>query len=552
MPTFRSNTSANTTMTVNLVQTARGNGTVTYRVDWSAYLGSATGLGTGHPRTLYIYNNSTGAVLASSLIKASSATWNAYGTYSGSFSFSMSVGNAAGSISTYIRTDTSSIGSCTWTNASYCTAWSTAYSLYYSAAKAPSAPTISPSIYNNTLSFGWTGGSAGVNNSITAQYIQIYRNGALYNAVNVGTSARSYTLDTSGFASAATVYFRVYITTQYSGTLYSGNSATVKKNSAPYTPTSPTVPKTTYLPGETIRVSFSNNGDPDSNHTGFQVARDDSATIVGTNASKTATYVDVNTTGWAQGSQYRLRVRSYDAFGYMSGWSTYTATITLNTAPLTPGIYYPVAGATVYNKGPRILLKAAATNDGPYHVYDFYDTAWKSTANSGALFSCGTTSNLASGRQLVFKPNVDYPAGSQTYKGRMYDGYLYSSEVSRSFNISEIAFTDPVLVAKETKVKAVHITELQVAVNNLLEAYGFARKSFTPVVTGVTKISNSTIITELQGALKDIIARINSWDSATSTFDISVTWVNPIVSNGVNASLLRQAIEQMRMLVQTI
>ena len=136
----------------------------------------------------------------------------------------------------------------------------------------------------------------------------------------------------------------------------------------PNTPTSLTLERTSYIPGETIRVYFANNGDPNGNLAGFEAGTDADAQIVGSNASAGATYVDIDTTGWEQGIQRKFRVRAYDALGAKSSWSNYTAEVTMNTAPLPPSIEYPAKGSTVYSKRPRVLLKAAQTNDGPKHI----------------------------------------------------------------------------------------------------------------------------------------------------------------------------------------
>ena len=84
---FRSNSSASTTMTVNLSVWRNGPdspSTIAYAtVNWSATLGSATSLGSGSNRTLYIYR-SDGALLGSAVIK-NGVAWSSSTTYSGSF-----------------------------------------------------------------------------------------------------------------------------------------------------------------------------------------------------------------------------------------------------------------------------------------------------------------------------------------------------------------------------------------------------------------------------------------------------------------------------------
>jgi hypothetical protein len=67
-------------------------------------------------------------------------------------------------------------------------------------------------------------------------------------------------------------------------------------------------------------------------------------------------------------------------------------------------------------------------------------------------------------------------------------------------------------------------------------------------VTGATLISTAAaLITQLQDALQAVIDRINGWDTSSTDFDISVTWISPAADGGgVDRVKLRQAIEQLR------
>lgn len=170
------------------------------------------------------------------------------------------------------------------------------------------------------------------------------------------------------------------------------------------------------------------------------------------------------------------------------------------------------------------------------------------------VFSCGVTSQISSGRKVVVKPyvNGDVPVGS-TIRARMYDGYLYSAEVTRAFTRGTFSPTDPDLTIPGMKIKAIHVTQLQTAINNLRVAYGLTAYSFTSVVAGTTPIGNVSIITQMQTALQGVIDRINGWDTSNSTFDISVTWISPAApGGGVDRVKLRQAIEQLRSLIPAV
>jgi hypothetical protein len=541
-------------MTVSLAQIARSGNNVTLRVYWSVTLSSATnnGASTSNNRTLYIKRSSDGATLGSALIK-NATTWSAGQTYAGSFDITFSVGTMnAGSMNVYIQTSDGGTQSCIWTDRAYCTDFSFSWTKYWTACGAASNLRFSVNPFETSVTLQWNAGADGQNNAITGYELYWRLNSGADTKVTLG-KVTSYNLGTSGFARGALLDFYVRSISPENA-VNSARTAQARKNRVPNTPTSPSVPKTSYIPGETIVVTFSNNGDPDGNLAGFEAATDVSESIVGFVASAAATSVSINTTGWEQGIQRRFRVRGYDAFGVRGAWSAYTALVTLNTAPLAPEISYPAAGSTVYRKRPRILLKAAATNDGPKHILCVNDGSEKTTALNGTVYSCGTNDNLASAQQVVYQPPADLASGSNSISARMYDSFLYSSVVSRSFTVVAFAPADLELTVPGMKIKAAQITELQTAIGHLRTAYGLSAVSWTACAAGVTFISAANdLIGQLQTALQAVIDRINGWDAATATFDVSVTWISPAATGGgVDRVKLRQAIEQLRSTITQI
>ena len=126
--TYRSNTSEYTTLTLNINEIGQNNTSRIFLIEWTASLGSATGLGLGNPRTLYIYK-SDGTLCGQSEIKDSSTSWHESNTYSGSFYITIDVGTTdSGSINLYGMTNTSDVESCVWNTRSYCTDIAVPYS----------------------------------------------------------------------------------------------------------------------------------------------------------------------------------------------------------------------------------------------------------------------------------------------------------------------------------------------------------------------------------------------------------------------------------------
>lgn len=549
MPTFRSDSSAHTNLTVEFTQLGRGSGSVKYRCDWTVTTGSETanGAGANNYRDLSIYWD-TGVELAKHRIKATSESWRSSSKYQGSFEFEVgpNVITTAnpGNFGAYIRTNATGTQSCIWTQ--YCTNFSISYGEYWSGASAPYNLSMGPNPFENTVNFSWKPATAGINNAITEYRLYIKVDEA-EQQVYAG-SATSYQMNASGIERGKRLRANVVAITQRGDNPACGWSNTIMRNNVPNTPTSLTLERTSYIPGQTIRIYFANNGDPNGNLAGFEVATNVNTQIVGSNASAGATYVNVDTTGWEQGTKRKFRVRAYDALGAKSNWSNYTAEVTLNTAPLPPSIEYPAKGSTVYSRRPRVLLKAAQTNDGPKHILCVGE---QSTQQDITCFSCGINDNLQGGQQVIYRPVQEQAAGSFAVQAAMDDSFLSSEVVSQNFQIEELSFTDANLALPGTKIKAAHITELQSKVNALRIAYGLQEKSFSPVLAGVTKIGNPAVIAELQQGLQEVIGRINEWDDGK--FGMSISWINPSAQNGgVERTKLRQAIEQLRTAVAEV
>lgn len=549
MPTFRSDSSASTNLTVEFTQIGRGDHAAQYRCDWRVTTGSATanGKSPNNYRDLYLYWD-TGVELAKHRIKSTEDAWHSNSTYSGSFDFQVGsnviASNDPGSFGAYIRTNATGTQSCIWTQ--YCTNFSIAYGEYWSKASAPYNLSLGPNPFENTVNFSWKPATAGVNNAILEYRLSI-KIDETEQQVYAG-KATSYAMNASGIARGKRLRANVIAITQRGDNPAHGWSNTIMRNNVPNTPTSPTLERTSYIPGETIRVHFANTGDPNGNLAGFEAATDVNTQVVGSNASASATYVDVDTTGWEQGIKRKFRVRGYDALGARGNWSNYTAEVTLNTAPLPPSIEYPVKGSTVYNRRPRVLLKAAQTNDGPKHILCVGE---KSTQLDGASFSCGINDNLQGGQQVIYRPTENQAVGSFSLRAVMDDSFLSSQTVSQNFQIAELSFTDADLSLLGMKIKAVHITELQSAVNILRAAYGLEAVNFSSVLAGSTKIGNLAVITELQQGLQEVMERINGWDDGK--FGFSISWISPAASgDGVDRLKLRQAIEQLRAAVAEV
>lgn len=323
--TFRSDSTQYTTLKVTLTETGRSGNNVTVRVDWIASLGNQTNnnSNSNNNRTLYIYR-SNGSLLGSSLIK-NCKSWVETHTYNGSFSITFDTGTTqAGTWALYIQTSDTGTQSCIWTNRSYCVNFDFSWSLYWSKAGAASNLSMSPSPYENLLSFSWKAAAPGVNNAVTKYQLRYRLNSGSQTNIDTGAGT-TWSLNTSSWSRGTVMDFGVCAFTVRGDNPWSGWSKTVVKNRAPNQPTGLSLTKAFFVPGEIIRVSFTNTGDPDGNLAGFEAATEHSVSVKGSNPSGTATYIDINTAGWTLGVYYRIRVRGYDSYGIKGGWSDYSA-----------------------------------------------------------------------------------------------------------------------------------------------------------------------------------------------------------------------------------
>ncbi len=221
---------------------------------------------------------------------------NANITFSGNFSLSSSYisgGSAGGTVSL----------STIWTGAG-----------------APSSPRFDQNPYENTLTFRWNAGSGGVNNAIVGYHIYFRINYGGEQVIAVGVTTY-HNIDTLGWGRGTVVDFHLAAITQRGDNPWSGWSGSAYKNRVPNTPTNASMSKAFYAPGETMRINFTNNGDPDGNLREFEAVNSSTGQVVGRNQSAAATYVDIPTTGWTPGVNYSFCVRAYDTLSVPGGWS---------------------------------------------------------------------------------------------------------------------------------------------------------------------------------------------------------------------------------------
>lgn len=75
-----------------------------------------------------------------------------------------------------------------------------------------------------------------------------------------------------------------------------------------------------------------------------------------------------------------------------------------------------------------------------------------------------------------------------------------------------VPYTDPVIVAGETTIKAAHITELQININRLRVGMGLAAYTFTAITAGITSLAGwSDHVAELRTAIDETGVEHDAW-----------------------------------------
>jgi len=191
----------------------------------------------------------------------------------------------------------------------------------------------------------------------------------------------------------------------------------------------------------------------------------------------------------------------------------------------------PVASAITYNSQPRILATVGSDADG----------------HSQTLVASGYTSSSGGAqvpvKKLVLRRSSALSPGGQSVSVSSTDTLgVGSGPVSRSFTYASPVWTDPSLVAGDTPIKAVHMTELRAIINNVRAYYGIAPYAWGQAITaGATTLAGWTgHVQEMRTAIEQIAALVNGWDTGSSTHNISLpAWI-AISQNTPSAAVIAQ------------
>lgn len=227
---------------------------------------------------------------------------------------------------------------------------------------------------------------------------------------------------------------------------------------------------------------------------------------------------------------YKVKTRGQRS-GYDSGWSGRTSGTKVNTIPGNPTLH---GSGTIYNPRPRILMKLGTDADG----------------GTLAIIAQGYTASRSSAApqsNVILRRAEDLADGaSETVTVTNKDNVGDSGSASTTVEYAEPVWTDPVVTAGETPIKAAHINEIRRCLDDICDYYGLEQTDWTddPIVAEVTSsILWPSHVQEIRDTIDRIANYINTWDSASSSNRVIIPqYVGIIVPTAEALNQLREII----------
>ena len=412
---------------------------------------------------------------------------------------------------------------------------------------APTSASLDGSVFETNPTLTFSGASGGTINEITAyeiEYAESTNNSAWGAWTALEVYARTATSGTRAVEISSTRgnyrKYRIRTRGTEGATYYSAwkETASVRRNSAPTAPTEFSATPVVFVSGS-ITLSYSGATDADSNISHHQVDY-----AISTNGGSSyggwtalANNAVSHAPTLAPSALIKYRARAVDAFGIASSYKESNA-CGKNTAPSKPTINYPAASKTTHNSKPRFLVTLGT--DPESHMQTIVADG----------YAASRATNLASGDKVVLRRTTTASAGSVSISVNASDVHGEpAGAVTRSTTYSAPSYTDAVISKGGTKIKAAHINELRVMVNNVRVYYGLAAISWAEsIVAGVTKSRGwRGHIAEIRSAINDVVTLVNGWDTASAINRITAPqWI--IVTEKPSAA----AMEQLRNLIEQL
>ena len=393
---------------------------------------------------------------------------------------------------------------------------------------APSNVSLSKSQTVDNATLSWKAGTSGSNNTVTG-YVITYQessNGSSWGEVN-------YLKEVTGISTTVDApstegrYRRFGVQTKgtagddwLSSVVWSGSLKKVSYSSCG-APTSLSLAATSST-GVNVRLSWSGaTAGTENSITGYEVQRRESAdnsswgswSSLGTT---TNTYMDVAPPTTAGNYyQYQVQTRGSAGANYYSSWKV--SSNTLQRAYTACGAPTSCTVDTSLSLVATTLRWSGAT-DGYGNAISKYEIQRRSKSHKGS-WSSWSAFETTSGTSISVSPPAtaghyyQYRVRAQSTAGEAYySSWKESTNTLRKAHKTIPAFTDPTLIVGQTDVKAVHITELQSTLNDILLPFmDVSKATFTELDRDSDAKHWGAHVQELKNAIDSTGVSHDSW-----------------------------------------
>lgn len=400
--------------------------------------------------------------------------------------------------------------------------------IQYSACGAPTSISVASNnvAANASVKLSWSGATAGT--GVTIKGYDIYRStsatGTYTKITTVTTTATSSSVNVTAPSDNGSYYYKVVTLSSVAGydSPQSSTYATLTcKITACEAPTSLFLAVTSST-GSSVRLSWRGASAGTNNSiSGYEIQRRESAdgSSWGSWSSlgiTTSTYTNV-TPPTTAGNYYQYQVRTLGSAGasYNSGWrissNTLRRSYTACGAPTSCAVDSTLSLVAT-------MLRWNGATAGYGNTISKYEVQRRSKAPGGS-WSAWSAFEITSGTSLSVSPPAtvghyyQYRVRAQGTAGEAYySGWKESTNTLRKAHRSIPAFTDPTLIIGQTDVKAVHITELQNAMNDILLPFmGVSTVSFTKLERDSDAKHWGAHVQEIKSAIDSTGSSHESW-----------------------------------------
>lgn len=193
-----------------------------------------------------------------------------------------------------------------------------------------------------------------------------------------------------------------------------------------------------------------------------------------------------------------------------------TITLTINYEYNTTATTAPTAvslSSTSAAPGGGVTLSWSGAGAGTNNAISGYHIYRRNThASTSYTYLTAVTTTATSGSCTVYAPTARGVSYSYAVYTLGAGGINSSASSTKPTLTATTGFTDPTLTVESTKIKAVHMTELQSQINALLSYYGKSTSTFTTITAGTTSLAGWTShVNELRTAYDKLGFTHDTW-----------------------------------------